>query len=100
MADRPLKAIGLGGSNDKTVGRNKSNKCWKKQSDRGMMNKKQKQVQNTYEYRMEQKLRKKAMKEIETELKEARTARNIAIHAKVKDREERKKINEMKSGTY
>ena len=49
---------------------------------------------------MKQKMQLKAMKEIESELKATRRAKNIAVHEKVKDREERKKINEMKSGTY
>ena len=45
---------------------------------------------------MNEKMKLKAMKEIEVELKDARKAKNVAIHAKVKDRAERKKINEMK----
>jgi hypothetical protein len=49
---------------------------------------------------MNEKMKLKAMKDTEVELKDARKAKNVAIHAKVKDRAERKKINEMKSGTY
>ena len=40
LPDRPLVAISMGSARNPTIGRNKSNKPWKKGSTRGMMNKK------------------------------------------------------------
>ena len=49
---------------------------------------------------MEMRTTQKAFKEIEAELKMGRKNKNIKTHSIVKERAERKKINEMKSGTY
>ena len=95
-----LKAVELGaGSKSSMLGRNKSGMPWKKKSERA--NRLNVSLpKKSVEQRLAERKAKKALQARVAELREERIASRRRAWADAKDKEARKKVNEMRSAKY